>query len=87
MPSAETSSRGAALNWRLAVNGIQKASIAGVLRSGWSVMGRLSGIGRRDQGTAGGDTFADRATSPFLAAAKPLQERGRGWHRCGIRNT
>jgi hypothetical protein len=71
----------------LAVNGIQKASIAGVLRSGWSVMGRFSGIGRRDQGTPQGDTFADRATSPFLDAAKPLQERGREWQRCGIRNT
>ncbi|GAB6972521.1 hypothetical protein JCM16408A_32700 [Methylobacterium phyllosphaerae] len=69
------------------MNGIQKASIAGVLRSGWSVMGRFSGAGGADRAAGPGDTFADRATSPFLVAANPLQEWGRGWHRCGIRNT
>ncbi|AIQ89055.1 protein of unassigned function [Methylobacterium oryzae CBMB20] len=50
-------------------------------------MGRFSGAGGADRAAGPGDTFADRATSPFLVAANRLQEWGRGWHRCGIRNT
>ena len=79
MPSAAASRRGAALNWRLAVNGIQKASSRGRVaeRMVWSMGGspeRTARIGRPAQGTLS----PIAATSPFLVAANPLQEWGRG---------